>query len=214
MENAVRKLRDDIENAILGGEFEPGARLDETMLAARFGVSRTPVREALMQLNAIGLIEQRPRRGAVVIDPGPHRIFEMFEVMGELEGMAGALSARRLTPEARQSIAAAHEACQRSAQAGDSDAYYYDNEAFHKTIYAASGNTFLEEQCIALHRRLRPYRRLQLRAAHRLNASFAEHSGIVDAIFAGDAEAARQRLYEHVSIQGEKFSNLMASLKR
>jgi DNA-binding GntR family transcriptional regulator len=213
-ENAVRKLRDDIENSILAGEFEPGERLDETLLASRFGVSRTPIREALMQLNAIGLIEQRPRRGAVVVDPGPHRIFEMFEVMGELEGAAGALAARRLTPESRQTITDAHHACERSATDGNTDTYYYDNEAFHYAIYAASGNGFLQEQCAALHRRLRPYRRLQLRVTHRLATSFAEHCGIVDAIFRNDADAARRLLYEHVSIQGEKFSNLIASLKR
>lgn len=213
MTSAVRKLRDEIENAILSGEFAPGERLDETMLASRFGVSRTPVRETLMQLRAIGLVEQRPRRGAIVVDLGPHRIFEMFEVMGELEGMAGALAARSLTAEKRDDILAAHKACESSVKAGDSDAYYYDNEVFHNTIYAASGNTFLEEQCVNLHRRLKPYRRLQLRVTHRMASSFAEHTGIVDAILAGDATAARRRLYEHVSIQGEKFSNLIASLK-
>lgn len=87
-ENIFYKLRDDIENGIVTGEFEPGERLDETQLAMRFGVSRTPIREALMQLSAIGLVEIRPRRGAVVVDPAPQRVYEMFEVMAELEGMA------------------------------------------------------------------------------------------------------------------------------
>ena len=91
--NTFHKLRDEIENEILKGEFEPGERLDEVQLATHFGVSRTPIREALMQLSAIGLVEIRPRRGAVVVDPGPERVFEMFEVMAELEGMAGALAA-------------------------------------------------------------------------------------------------------------------------
>ena len=101
-ENAGRWLRDEIENSILSNEFLPGERLDETVLATRFGVSRTPVREALMQLDAIGLIEIRPRRGAVVIDPGPHRVYEMFEVMAELEGLAGSLAARRLDEDRAQ----------------------------------------------------------------------------------------------------------------
>ena len=78
------KLRDEIENGIVTGAFAPGERLDEVQLAKRFGVSRTPIREALMQLGAIGLVEIRPRRGAVVVDPGPDRIYEMFEVMAEL----------------------------------------------------------------------------------------------------------------------------------
>lgn len=75
-ENIFYKLRDDIENGIVTGEFEPGERLDETQLAMRFGVSRTPIREALMQLSAIGLVEIRPRRGAVVVDPAPQRVYE------------------------------------------------------------------------------------------------------------------------------------------
>ncbi|NOV17751.1 GntR family transcriptional regulator [Ensifer adhaerens] len=211
-ENVVQRLRDEIENAIISNSFAPGTRLDEVQLATRFGVSRTPVREALMQLNAIGLVEIRPRRGAVVIDPGPHRIFEMFEVMAELEGMAGSLAARRHTQEDRVAILAAHGDCERSASAGDTDAYYYDNERFHKTIYAASHSGFLSEQCIALHRRLQPYRRLQLRVRNRMATSFAEHNEVVDAILAGDAEQARQLLRQHVSIQGERFSDLVATL--
>jgi DNA-binding GntR family transcriptional regulator len=211
-ENVGRWLRDEIENSILSNEFRPGERLDEMVLATRFGVSRTPVREALMQLDAIGLIEIRPRRGAVVIDPGPHRVYEMFEVMAELEGLAGSLAARRLDEDARKAITATHSRCERSAGAGDSDAYYYDNEEFHKAIYAASRNDFLEEQCAQLHRRLRPYRRLQLRVRNRLSTSFAEHCGIVDAIFAGDGEEARRLLRAHVGIQGERFSDLVASM--
>ncbi len=211
-ENVGRWLRDEIENAILSNEFSPGERLDEMVLATRFGVSRTPVREALMQLDAIGLIEIRPRRGAVVIDPGPHRIYQMFEVMAELEGLAGSLAARRLDEESREAIAATHSRCEQSASAGDSDAYYYANEEFHKAIYAASRSDFLEEQCVQLHRRLRPYRRLQLRVRNRLSTSFSEHCAIVDAIFAGDGDEARRRLRGHVGIQGERFSDLVASM--
>ncbi len=211
-ENVGRWLRDEIENSILSNEFRPGERLDEMVLATRFGVSRTPVREALMQLDAIGLIEIRPRRGAVVIDPGPHRVFEMFEVMAELEGLAGSLAARRLDKASRDAITATHGRCEQSAGAGDSDAYYYDNEEFHKAIYAASRSDFLQEQCTQLHRRLRPYRRLQLRVRNRLSTSFSEHCTIVDAIFSGDGDEARRLLRGHVGIQGERFSDLVASM--
>ncbi|KAA3518783.1 GntR family transcriptional regulator [Agrobacterium vitis] len=211
-ENAGRWLRDEIENAILSHEFAPGLRLDETLLANRFGVSRTPVREALMQLNAIGLIEIRPRRGAVVIDPGPHRIYQMFEVMAELEGLAGSLAARRLDEQSKEAILDAHKRCEISAGAGDSDSYYYDNEAFHKAIYAASRSEFLEEQCNQLHRRLRPYRRLQLRVRNRLSTSFSEHAAIVEALFRGDVEETRRLLGMHVAVQGERFSDLVANM--
>lgn len=210
--NTFHKLRDEIENGIVTGEFEPGVRLDEIQLATRYGVSRTPIREALMQLNAIGLVDIRPRRGAIVVDPAPQRIFEMFEVMAEMEGMAGALAARRHTDDDRKAILAAHQQCEQAVISEDTDRYYYDNELFHRTIYAASHSGFLEEQCIALHRRLRPYRRLQLRVRNRMKASFKEHDGIVAAILAGDADAARSALRDHIAVQGDRFSDLVAGL--
>jgi DNA-binding GntR family transcriptional regulator len=211
-ENAFHKLRDEIENGILKGEFAPGERLDEVQLATHFGVSRTPIREALMQLSAIGLVEIRPRRGAVVVDPGPERVFEMFEVMAELEGMAGALAARRHTNQDRSALLTAHEKCETAAISQDPDGYYYENEAFHLAIYAASHSGFLEEQCAALHRRLRPYRRLQLHVRNRMKTSLKEHGEIVEAILAGDAEAARSLLRNHIAVQGDRFSDLVSNL--
>lgn len=213
-ENTFHRLRDEIENGIVTGVFEPGERLDEAQLATRFGVSRTPIREALMQLSAIGLVEIRPRRGAVVVNPGPDRIYEMFEVMAELESMAGTLAARRHTEEDKAALLESHQRCERSAASEDSDSYYYDNEIFHHTIYAASHNGFLAEQCITLHRRLRPYRRLQLRVRNRLKVSLQEHAAIVEAILAGDAEEARSRLRAHVAVQGDRFSDLISSLAK
>jgi DNA-binding GntR family transcriptional regulator len=210
--NTFHKLRDDIENGILTGDFAPGERLDETQLATRFGVSRTPIREALMQLNAIGLIEFRPRRGAVVADHGPKYVFEMFEVMAELEGMAGALAARRHTAEDQEQLLSAHNRCQAAADNEDTDAYYYENEAFHHVIYSASQNSFLNEQCAFLHRRLRPYRRLQLRVRNRMKTSFDEHEAIIENILGGNAEATRALLLAHVKVQGDRFSDLVASL--
>ncbi len=210
--SAFHKLRDEIENGIVTGEFEPGERLDEVQLATRFGVSRTPIREALMQLSAIGLVETRPRRGAVVVDPPPQRVFEMFEVMAELEGMAGALAARRHSDEDRKALASAHEKCRAAAASEDTDRYYYDNELFHRAIYTASHSGFLEEQCTVLHRRLRPYRRLQLRVRNRMKISLKEHGEIVEAILAGDASASRKLLRSHVAVQGDRFSDLVANL--
>jgi DNA-binding GntR family transcriptional regulator len=213
-ENAVRKVRDQIEDALVSGEFAPDGRLDEVQLATRFGVSRTPVREALMQLSAIGMVELRPRRGAIVVAHGPARIYEMFEVMAELEGLAGAHAARRLTNDDRNAISAAHDRCRAAAEAGDKDGYYYENEAFHVAIYAASHSGFLEDQCTALHRRLRPFRRLQLRVSNRLKVSFQEHDHVVAAIFGGDEDAARSALRAHVVVQGDRFGDLVAAYEQ
>jgi DNA-binding GntR family transcriptional regulator len=210
--NVATQLRDSIENEILTGALKPGERLDEASLARRFGVSRTPVREALAQLASVGLIDIRPNRGAIVALIGLEQLIQMFEVMAELEAMAGRLASRRCSAIDKMNIQAAHEECRRAAERGDSDAYYYENERFHQSIYTASHNGFLVEQCLVLQRRLRPYRRLQLRAVNRLRNSLSEHDLIVEAIFAGDGVKAEQALKAHILIQGERFEDFMAAL--
>ncbi len=206
------RLRDALEEEIAEGKFGPGERLDEMELARRFGVSRTPIREALMHLAAIGLVISRPRRGAVVASLSPTQLMEMFDVMAELEGMAGRLAARRWNAADEGRIKAAHEACCQVAATGDADTYYYENELFHDAIYAASHNTFLYQECSALHRRLKPYRRLQLRVANRVDDSIREHGAIVEALLKRDAASAREMLHGHVVVQGDRFADLIASL--
>jgi len=210
--SAGQRLRDAIENEILTGALPPGRRLDEATLAARYGVSRTPIREALLQLAAANIVDWRPRHGAVVAAVTTERVVEMFEVMGELEGLAGRLAARRHSPGELERILVAHAACGRAAAAGDADGYYYENERFHHAIYAASRSAFLEEQCLALGRRLKPYRRLQLRVGDRMTASLGEHQRIVAAIAEGDGEAADAALRAHIVVQGARFVDLIASL--
>ena len=148
----------------------------------------------------------------MVTSIGPTRLSEMFEVMAELEAMCGRLAARRMTDAERKALLTAHQACEEARANDDSDAYFYCNEQFHSAIYAGSHNTFLIEQAQALQRRLRPYRRLQLRVRNRMGVSFKEHLGVVQAIAAGDAEAAAQALRSHVVVQGERFADLLASL--
>ena len=206
------QLRERIEEQIATGELQPGSALDEATLVEQHGVSRTPVREALIQLAAEGLIEMRPRRGAIVTAIGPARLMEMFEVMAELEAMCGRLAARRMTLPQRQALLMAHAACEGARAQDDSDAYFYCNEQFHAAIYAGSHNQFLIEQTTQLQRRLRPYRRLQLRVRNRMGVSLSEHQTVVDAIVAGDADATARALRGHVAVQGERFADLLASL--
>jgi DNA-binding GntR family transcriptional regulator len=205
------KLRDALEEEIVNGVFG-ASRLDEQELARRYGTSRTPIREALMQLSAAGLVEMRPRRGAVAIVPDAQRLMEMFEVAAEMEGMAARLAARRWTEADRKDLMAAHADCRTKAEAGDADAYYYENETFHEAIAVASHSGFLQEQLTALRRRLKPYRRLQLRTHNRVDASYSEHEAILAAIFDRDAEKAEQLLHQHVLVQGDRFADLVASL--
>jgi len=204
-------LRDELEQDIVTGHFRPGDRLDEQSLATRFGVSRTPIREALMQLASTGMIELQARRGAFVTSLSVKEVIERFEVMAALEGMSGALAARRITDDQRSQLVEAHETCGEAAKNGCSDRYYYANERFHHTIYEACHNGYLGEQARQLHTRLKPYRRLQLRTRHRVSQSLTEHQKIVDAILAGDSAKAEQRLREHILIQGERLTDFISS---
>jgi DNA-binding GntR family transcriptional regulator len=212
MKSRSEQLRDSIEEMIAVGKLAPGQHLDETELAAAFGVSRTPIRETLIQLASMGLVVIRPRRGAVVAELGPQELLERFEVMSELEAVISRLAARRMSQPEQQALSAAHLACKGAVDACDPDLYYIKNEAFHEAIYAGSHNQFLAGQARGLYRRLRPYRRLQLRVRDRVRNSYAEHEGLVRAILAGDADLAARLAREHVMIQGQRFSDLMASL--
>lgn len=207
---AADHIREKLEQAILTGSYADGARLDELQLAERFEVSRTPIREALQSLAASDLVELVPRRGAFVRHPGFVELVEMFEVMAELEGLCGRLAARRMTDSLLEKLRMAESGCVSAKEDGDTDAYYRANEQFHMLIYEASGNSFLTGEAKRLHKRLQPFRRLQLRARGRMMQSLDEHRAILSALEAGDAEAAADSLRGHVAIQGEKFHDLMA----
>jgi len=206
-------LKEKIEELIATGVFSPGMKLDEIDLAENFGVSRTPIREALIQLASAGLIEIRPRRGAVVSPINPKKLYEMFEVMAELEAMCARLASRRITEEELKKIKKTHQECNAKEVIENPDLYYRKNEEFHLALYNASHNDFLIEQTTNLHKRLSSFRRLQLRVRGRIQSSLKEHEEIIDAISKGDAELASQLARQHIIIQGERFSDLLATIQ-
>lgn len=208
------KIRESIEQRIVEGEFKDGERLDEVRLATLFGVSRTPLREALRMLAGSGLVELIPKRGAFVRHPGIVELVEMFEVMAELEALCGRLAARRVSSGDLAKLAVAARACEQALEGEDPDAYYHRNEEFHQLIYKAGGNNFLIAEASRLQKRLRPYRRMQLRARGRMKQSMAEHAVILKALEDGDAVAAAEALRSHVTVQGERFHDLLASYGR
>ena len=204
------QLREHIEERIVSGRYAPGTKLDEAALAASFNVSRTPIREALIQLSAAGLVESRPRRGAIVAEVSPSRLAEMFDVMGELEAACARRAAMFATDDEVAKLASAHEACQPAMEARDPDRYYRRNEQFHGVLYSISHNGFLAEQSSLMQRRLRAYRRLQLRIPNRIASSFEEHAGIVEAIRARDPNLATDRIRTHVNVQNSQFAGLFS----
>lgn len=208
------QIADSLEQLVFQGAYENGERLDEIKLAEHFQVSRTPIREALQKLVMSGMAEQIPRRGVFVRQPGPVELLEMFETMAELEASCGRFAADRISDEGLARLHETNRRCRDAVDRGDVAEYYLENESFHQEIYLGATNAFLRSQALRLQHRLRPYRRVQLRFRGRLEQSLAEHEAIVNALQAGDGERAAALLRDHVTVQGAKFHQLMASLKQ
>src|SRR5690606_38504851 len=133
-------VRVALEDDIISGRLQAGDKLDEQQLAARFEVSRTPVREALRHLEAQGIVQVRPRMGAVVASFSIPDVIEMFEVMAQLEALCARLAARRMRPEEKETLVKYHHDCAAAADEGDFNTYYQENVIFHEAIYAGSHN--------------------------------------------------------------------------
>lgn len=209
----AEKIAEALEEQVFNGEYRDGQRLDEVKLAEHFSVSRTPVREALQLLVSSGMAKQIPRRGVFVRQPGPVELIEMFETMAELEAACGRFAASRISDEDLSRLVQANIQCAQAIEDNDRARYYAENEVFHQIIYRGATNSHLEQEALRLQNRLKPYRKIQLRFRGRMAQSMAEHEAIVEALRDGNADLAAATLRAHVAVQGEKFHQLMASLK-
>ncbi len=202
-----------LEAEIVRGELDPGQRLDEQLLGNRFNVSRTPVREALRLLAANGLVTLEPRLGAIVSRPTVSEIFDLFELVGEMEASAARLACERMTPDSRNRIAETHEACRAASRAGDADLYMARNDAFHAAIHAASQNLALQAQIVLLNKRLAPYRRFITFRPERKQSAEMEHETLARALLDGAPEDAARAMQEHVKILAADAFELARSLR-
>jgi DNA-binding GntR family transcriptional regulator len=200
----AEELRLQLADEIVRGALAPGAALDETDIARRFNVSRTPVREALRQLAASGLIDARAHRGAVVARPTFERLTEMFEAMAELEALCAGLAAERMPAADRARLEAVHEELRVLSHAGNPERFHEVNERFHNAIYAGSQNGYIAEMTLATRVRVQPFRRAQFRNLGRLAKSHAEHDRVVVAIMRGDKTGAAAAMRAHIElVRGE-----------
>ena len=199
------ELRLQLADEIVSGTLAPGAALDEMELARRFSVSRTPVREAIRQLAASGLIEVRAHRGALVAQPNEERLTGMFEAMAELEALCAKHAAARMTSAERRRLEIAHEEMRVLVHVGDPQRFHEVNEAFHSTIYAGAHNSYLAELTLATRTRVQPFRRAQFRNLGRLAKSHVEHDKVVQAILRGDRETAAELMYAHIATVRDEY---------
>ena len=201
-----------LEADIADGRLEPGSRLDEQEVAQRFGVSRTPVREAFRLLAANRLVELRGRQGATVRSIGVHSLIEMFQVMGELEGLCARLAARRITPRGIARLEEVHGRLKESARQGP-DRFYDVNQEFHEAVYEASCNAFLAEETRKLRNRVAAYRRRVTRMPNRVEDTIREHEEVMAAIIGRDPERAHAAMRAHLTLLGDNLLDFIAAFE-
>ena len=196
-----------LENEILTGTLMPGDRIDERAWANRFGVSRTPVREAIGRLASVGLILVKPRSGSFVVEICLAELLQIFEVMAELEGLCARYAAQRMDADEHAALRKCAEACLSDEAIQD---YVTANLAFHNVIYRGAKNEYLESQTRQARQRVASYRNYTFRLPGRRKRSAEEHIAISDAICSGDATAAQMLMTQHTDIKRSDFAPFIA----
>jgi DNA-binding GntR family transcriptional regulator len=204
------KIQSRILEEIHAGVLLPGAHLEEIELAARYEVSRTPVREALRQLEAIGVVKITPRRGAIVADHSADNTRrETLEVVADLEASAARYAATRMTPDERRALIELRARMNQVVRDEDTVAFDKHNAELHNRIHRSAHNALLAEQIASMRLRIIPY----TRASHmsektQIQVSHREHEMLITALLQGDGEMAYHAMRFHVIQTGVQDEDL------
>ncbi|MBU3031873.1 GntR family transcriptional regulator [Paracoccus marinaquae] len=208
------QVRDDILARVQGRLLMPGDRIDEVDLRERLRLSVTPIREALIALETLGVVERRPRDGARIAALDAEGLMKMIEVLAEAEGALAFRAARRINPAQAERLQQAARACRDWLKAGTGDGYYDLNLDFHRSIMAAAGNEYLSQMALGAANRLIGY----LAARHRLlgeaEASVRDHEEITSAILDAAGDRARALMIAHVSFSDTMALDVINALRR
>lgn len=203
-------VRSAIEQDIVTGALPPGAPLDEDAIAQRFSVSRTPVREALLQLIESGLVKKSPRQPAVVAPLDVRRLIQSFEVMSELEALCARLAARRISAQERKELSALQQEADAALARADHDAMGRLGSRFHRKIWHATHNEVLIETVSRFAIGLTPYRLFQLKSEGRPGANNEDHQALLALILGGQSDDAAALMKRHVSVQGDVLADYIS----
>ncbi|MEM7319212.1 MAG: GntR family transcriptional regulator [Pseudomonadota bacterium] len=210
-EQVLNGILSDIDR----GRLNPGDVLEESALMAGHNVSRTPVREAFIQLEASGLIRRLPRKGAVLFKPTLEEFLAILEVHARLEGLAAGLAARRMTPEQAAALTSIADECDRHARDkgdGDPDGYYQLNLRFHEAVALGAGNPVLVDMIKTNARKLLAYYRARYRYPGSIQASAQEHLAIAALIVDHRRDEAEELMVRHVRFDQVTVMDLLAAL--
>ncbi|WP_424814183.1 GntR family transcriptional regulator [Roseococcus sp. YIM B11640] len=196
-----------LRQAILSGDLKPGQKLSVPALALRMGISRSPVREAVLALTAEGLAVESPRRGVVVTALGPKETDAIHEARGPLEGFAARLAAERGPSDLGGRLDAILAEQAKAVAAGDEDAYFRTNAAFHSAIAAACDNAEIHRILVSLEGRMAlALRHVAARPGHR-ESGVEEHRRVVAAIKARDGSSAEAAMRAHLAATRRRVAN-------
>ena len=203
-----------IEARIIKRELKPGDRLPERLLAEEFGVSRTPVREAIRQLVDTRLVTDNGRRGALVASLSISELLDAFLVVAELEGLAARQAAKRMRHEQIIKAFDANALCQKASEVKDTETFNAMNMVFHNLIIAGSHNAMLQSQLSTARTITFPYRHYVSSLPGYMAQSVEEHDALLKAISNSQGDAAYQLMRDHVRLQGEQIEDVIHHLER
>jgi DNA-binding GntR family transcriptional regulator len=195
---ASDKIRTEIERLIQSGTLLPGDAIDEAGLASQHGVSRTPIREAMLQLQAQGLLTSLSRGGMVVAKMDLQQLLSLWELLAEMEGVAARLACQRMTPDELVTISKAHEQGRAAVDLDDMAAWQESNLGFHELIYRATRNPYLRQELLRIRSRTGFYRQHAFGALGKIKSSFEQHQRLVEAFQTGDHEGASVAMMAHM----------------
>lgn len=190
-------VQQEVERAILAGEYAPGDKLNEAVLALKLGVSRGPVREAFRMLDEAGLVRTEKNRGVFVRDIPLDEAIEIFELRATMEELVGRRLAGTMTAAQQQEIATLVQAMEDAVKAADSHAYHLLNLQFHDRLVEMAGNRKLASVYRKLIKEISLFRRLNLAGRDVLPGSAHAHWEILEAIKSGNPDTAGRALFEH-----------------
>ena len=208
----TESIRLSVIRGLSSGVLRPGQPIDERALAEQFEVSRTPIREAILQLAAQGFVVVGPRTGASVPKLSIHLLRELLELLGELEATAAKFAARRVRPAEKQDLEQVLADCEVAARACDPIAYDAANTRFHDLIYHAARNNSLVDQIHRVRTRSAGYTADRFESPGRMARSLQDHAAIAAALLRGDPEQAHAAMLDHISIGGRDFAEFVSGL--
>ena len=184
-----------LRQRIFRRELEPGSWIDELKLAQEYGISRTPLREAIKVLATEGLVTMKVRRGAYVTEVSERDLAEVYHLLALLESDAARVVAARATPVQLEELAALHS--QLEASVDDRERFFEINERFHMKLLEVAANRWRDQMVADLRKVMKLNRHNSLLKSGRIGESLAEHRALMQAITARDAELAAARMQEH-----------------